>query len=72
MATRTPRTTTDSGRDRLAAFCHFHGGNALEQALAFRGAQPEHTDLEVIGRWSKREGQVECCAEFLQSARHRM
>ena len=62
-------TATDSCRDRLAAFYHFHDRSALQQALAIQGAQPERTDLELIERWSKREGQVERCAEFLQSAR---
>jgi len=47
-------TPTDSVRDRLAAFYFWNDLQALEQALMVARNNP--VDLDVIGKWSKREG----------------
>jgi len=48
-------TPTDSVRDRLAAFYFWNDLQTLEQALMVARNNP--VDLDVIERWSKREGE---------------
>jgi hypothetical protein len=62
-------TPTDSCRDRLAAFYHFHDRSALEQAVAVFAAQADRVDLDVVRSWSRREGQADLFAEFLRETR---
>lgn len=47
-------TPTDSVKDRLAAYYHWHDQQALEQALMV--AEAQIIDLKEIQRWSYREG----------------
>ena len=58
-------SATDSCRDRLAAFYHFGDRSALDQALAVQHAQASSVDLDVVRKWSEREGHAERCAEFM-------
>lgn len=48
---------TDSARDRLSAYYHWNDFSSLEQALAIGGRFD--LDLELIERWSIREGHFE-------------
>ena len=57
---------TDSCRDRLAAFYHFHDQSSLESTLAIHAAQSERVDLERIRRWSVEEGAAGRFEEFLR------
>lgn len=57
-------TATDSCRDRLAAFFHFHDRSALDQACAVYAAAKRKVDLERIRDWSRREGKLEAFREF--------
>lgn len=54
---------TDSCRDRLAAFYHWHDRQSLEVAVQI--AAKNRVDLEVVRRWSHREGADEKFEEFL-------
>lgn len=57
---------TDSCRDRLAAFYHFKDRSSLKQAQAILNAQRKRIDLELIRRWSRREGMGDSYEEFLR------
>jgi hypothetical protein len=48
-------TPTDSVRDRLAAYFFWNDLQALEQAV--RVARDNKVDLDLIEKWSKREGE---------------
>ncbi len=48
-------TPTDSVRDRLAAFYFWNDLQALEQAVMVAKSNP--IDLDVVGKWSKKEGE---------------
>jgi hypothetical protein len=49
-------TPTDSVRDRLAAFYFWNDLQALAQALMV--ARDNEVDLEIIKKWSKKEGEL--------------
>ena len=55
---------TDTCRDRLAAFYHWHDRQSL--ALAVRVARHQPVDLDVIREWSRTEGSLEAFDEFLR------
>jgi hypothetical protein len=57
-------TPTDSVRDRLAAFYFWDDLQALEQALMV--ARDNAVDLDVIKKWSAREGETAKFRIFLQ------
>lgn len=57
-------TPTDSVRDRLAAFYFWNDLQALEQALMV--ARDNEVDLEIIRKWSKKEGELEKFTIFLE------
>jgi hypothetical protein len=54
---------TDSCRDRLGAFYHWHDRQSLEVAIRIAARNP--VDLDVIRKWSHREGADEKFEEFL-------
>ena len=54
---------TDSCRDRLAAFFHWHDRQSLMTAVAV--ARRRKVDLEAMRGWSDREGASAAFAEFL-------
>jgi len=56
-------TPTDSVRDRLAAFFFWNDLQALEQALMV--ARDNEIDLEIIRKWSIKEGELEKFKIFL-------
>jgi hypothetical protein len=62
-------TPTDSCRDRLASFFHFHDRSALEQACAVYAAAEKRIDLERIRSWSRREDALEKFREFERRVR---
>lgn len=62
-------TATDSCRDRLAAFFHFHDRSALDQACAVYAAANKQVDLKSIRAWSQREGRLEAFLEFARRVR---
>ena len=55
---------TDSCRDRLASYFHFRDASALEQALSVYAAAKSRIDMDLIRRWSRREGHMEQFQEF--------
>lgn len=55
-------SATDSCRDRLAAFYHWHDLQSLRVAAVIARRQP--VDLEAIRRWSLREGRGEQFRQF--------
>jgi hypothetical protein len=57
-------TATDSVRDRLAAFYFWNDLQALEQALMV--ARDNEVDLELVRKWSKKEGELEKYEIFLK------
>jgi hypothetical protein len=57
-------TPTDSVRDRLAAFYFWNDLQALEQALLV--ARDNDVDLDLIKKWSRREGELEKFSFFLK------
>jgi hypothetical protein len=57
-------SATDSCRDRLAAFYHWYDRQALTLAVGIARVQP--VDLEVIRRWSTREGKTAEFDEFVR------
>lgn len=57
-------TPTDSVRDRLAAFYFWNDLQALEQALMV--ARDNEVDLEIIRKWSKKEGELDKFGIFLK------
>lgn len=57
-------TTTDSCRDRLAAFFHFHDRSALDQACAVYAAAKTTVVLKRIRDWTRREGKIDAFQEF--------
>jgi hypothetical protein len=61
---------TDSVRDRLAAFFFWKDLQALEQALMVARDTP--VDLEVIKKWSKKEGELEKFNIFLKKLREEL
>ncbi len=62
-------TATDSCRDRLAAFFHFHDRSALDQACSVYAAAKRQVDLKQIRAWSKNEGKLEAFEEFARRIR---
>ena len=57
-------TPTDSVRDRLAAFYFWNDLQALEQAVMVAKGNP--IDLDVVGKWSKKEGEPAKFRIFLE------
>ena len=57
-------TPTDSVRDRLAAFYFWNDLQALEQAVMV--ARVNDVDLDLVKKWSKKEGELEKYAVFLK------
>jgi hypothetical protein len=57
-------TPTDSVRDRLAAFYFWKDLQALEQALMV--ARDNDVDLDLVKKWSRKEGELEKFAIFLK------
>jgi hypothetical protein len=57
-------TPTDCVRDRLAAFYFWNDLQALEQALLV--ARDNEIDLDVVRKWSKKEGELEKFGIFLK------
>lgn len=57
-------TPTDSVRDRLAAFYFWNDLQALEQALMV--ARANDVDLDLVKKWSKKEGELEKFNIFLK------
>jgi hypothetical protein len=57
-------TPTDSVRDRLAAFYFWNDLQALEQALMVVGEND--VDLDLVKKWSKKEGELEKFNIFLK------
>jgi hypothetical protein len=57
-------SSTDSCRDRLAAFYHFGDRSSLVQAQAVCEARRAEVSLALIERWSRREGHLERFREF--------
>lgn len=55
-------SATDSCRDRLAAYYFWDDLSSLKTAMAI--ARRQKVSISAIGRWSKREGQVEKFKEF--------
>jgi hypothetical protein len=62
-------TATDSCRDRLAAFFHFHDRSALDQACSVYAAVKKQVELKRIRAWSKNEGKLEAFEEFARRIR---
>ncbi len=60
-------TPTDSVKDRLAAFYHWHDPQALEQALMV--AKAREINLREVKRWSEKEGHADKYREFLNRLR---
>lgn len=58
---------TDSCRDRLAAFYHWHDRQSLRLAVRIARAHP--VDLQMIERWSRAEGSPEGYQTFLAELR---
>jgi hypothetical protein len=57
-------TATDSVRDRLAAFYFWDDLQALEQAVMV--ARANEIDLDIVKKWSKKEGELEKYGIFLK------
>lgn len=57
-------TTTDSVRDRLAAFYFWNDLQAMEQALMV--ARDNDVDLDLVKKWSRKEGELEKYSIFLK------
>lgn len=57
-------TPTDSVRDRLAAFYFWNDLQALEQALMV--ARAKEVDLDLVKKWSKKEGELKKFTIFLK------
>ncbi len=57
-------TSTDSVKDRLAAYYHWNDPQALEQAIMVAKAQK--VNIEEIGKWSVKEGHKEKYEIFLK------
>lgn len=57
-------TATDSVRDRLAAFYFWNDLQALEQALMV--ARENDVDLDIVKKWSKKEGELVKFGIFLK------
>jgi len=57
-------TPTDSVRDRLASFYFWNDLQALEQALMV--ARDNDVDLDLVKKWSKKEGELENFNIFLK------
>ncbi len=57
-------TATDSVRDRLAAFYFWNDLQALEQALMV--ARANDVDLDLVKKWSRKEGELEKFDIFLK------
>jgi len=57
-------TATDSVRDRLAAFYFWNDLQALEQALMV--ARKNDVDLDLVKKWSRKEGELEKFTIFLK------
>jgi hypothetical protein len=57
-------TATDSVRDRLAAFYFWGDLQALEQAILV--ARNNDIDLDVVKKWSKKEGELDKFGIFLK------
>lgn len=55
---------TDTCRDRLAAFYHWHDRQSL--SLAVRLAQHQRVDIEAIREWSRAEASLDGFDEFLR------
>ena len=55
---------TDSCRDRLSAFYHWSDRQSLGVALEI--ARRHEVDLDLIRRWSAKEGHAARCEEFLR------
>lgn len=62
-------SATDSCRDRLAAFFHFHDRSALDQACAVYAAAKPKVDLKKVRDWSRREGKLDAFQEFARRVR---
>ncbi|MBI5047905.1 MAG: nucleotidyltransferase [Deltaproteobacteria bacterium] len=56
-------TSTDTVKDRLAAYYHWNDPQALEQALMV--AKDQKVNIAEIKRWSAKEGHKERCKVFL-------
>jgi hypothetical protein len=59
-------SATDSCRDGLAAFYHWNDRQALTLAVEIARAQP--VDLDLIRKWSAREGKAVQFEEFRRMA----
>ena len=57
-------TPTDSVRDRLAAYYFWNDLQALEQALMV--ARDNDIDLDLVKKWSRKEGELKKIAIFLK------
>jgi len=60
---------TDSCRDRLAAFYHWNDRQSLAVAIAI--ATRHEIDIDLVRRWSAREGHAARCEEFLRELSRR-
>jgi len=60
---------TDSCRDRLAAFHHWHDRQSLDAAV--RIPNYHRIDLDAVGEWSSRESAASGFTEFVQALRKR-
>jgi len=62
-------TPTDSVRDRLAAFYFWNDLQALEQALMV--ARDNDVDLDLVKKWSRKEGELEKFKIFIKKLTER-
>lgn len=60
-------SATDSCRDRLVAFYHWNDRQALRVAVTI--ARGHRVNLELIRRWSRKEGALAKFAEFLTAVK---
>jgi hypothetical protein len=57
-------SATDCVRDRLCAFYFWNDRSSLDTAINVAHAAPDQVDLELIEKWSAREGEPGKFAEF--------
>ncbi|HZM71147.1 MAG TPA: hypothetical protein VFB95_12385 [Candidatus Cryosericum sp.] len=58
-------SATDACRDRLAAFYHWNDRQSLSTAVQI--ARHRRVDLKAVRAWSRREGELDGFAQFLES-----
>jgi hypothetical protein len=64
-ATIAALSTTDSCRDRLAAFYHWSDRQSLRAAIQI--ARRQRVNMKLIRQWSQREGAIDKFAEFAEA-----